>query len=61
MHNPIEAVLQEFHAMFNGPLPYVNVALNKMFNLDDDEAGAMDNTLISMVGDGVDNLPEVTW
>lgn len=53
---PIEAALQEFIGMFNGSLPAD--ALNQMFNLNNDEAEAMDNTLIGMAGEGVNDQTE---
>jgi hypothetical protein len=44
---PIEIALQEFLAMFNGPLPdQVIVVLAKMFNLDDAQAMEIDDALI---------------
>jgi hypothetical protein len=56
---PVEAALQEFVAMFNGPLPAdVIAALTEIFNLSDDTAAEMDEALIDMAGDGVADLQE---
>ena len=56
---PIEAPLQEFVAMFNGPLPAdVDAVLNEIFNLNNNEVEAMDNALIGIVGEGVDDLQD---
>ena len=56
---PIEVALQEFVDMFNGPLPVdVDAALNEIFNLNNNEAEAMDNALIGIVGEGVHDLQD---
>ena len=45
--------------MFNGPLPAdVDAALNEIFNLNDNEVEAMDNSLVGIVGEGVDDLQD---
>ena len=56
---PIETALQEFVAMFNGPLPdQVIAALAEMFNLDDSPAMEIDDALINMAGEGIAHLQE---
>jgi hypothetical protein len=58
---PVEIALQEFVAMFNGPLPYQVIAtLAEMFNLDDGLAMEINEALIDMAGDGVTDLQEAT-
>ena len=56
---PVETALQEFVAMFNGPLPdQVIAALAEMFNLDDSPAMEIDDALINMAGEGIADLQE---
>ncbi|KAG2629110.1 hypothetical protein PVAP13_3KG437701 [Panicum virgatum] len=48
---PIEEVLQEFIAMFRGPLPeHIMAAMTAIFNLDDDDADMLDDALIQHAG-----------
>ena len=50
---PVEAALQEFMAMFNGPLPTeVITALTTLSNLEDNATGEMDDALINLIADG---------
>jgi len=57
---PIEAALQDFIAMFDGPLlQEIIAALTAMFNIDDDNAEEIDRTLVGLVDDGVAELEEV--
>ncbi|KAJ1259498.1 hypothetical protein BS78_10G160600, partial [Paspalum vaginatum] len=54
---PVDAVLQEFVAMFSGPLPVdIIAALTEIFNLDNGDVGAADEALLSIMGEGVDDL-----
>ena len=56
---PVEIALQEFVAMFNGPLPdHVIAALAEMFNLDDTQAMEIDDALIDMAGEGIADIQE---
>ena len=58
---PVEIALQEFVAMFNGPLPdHVIAALSEMFNLEEDLAMEIDEALINLAGEGVADLQEAT-
>jgi hypothetical protein len=54
---PVETALQEYIAMFNGPLPPdVIAAMTEMFNIGTDEAQEAEEALIRMVGEGVEEL-----
>ncbi|CAN6175554.1 unnamed protein product [Urochloa humidicola] len=54
---PIEAALQEFLAMFQGPLPqHIVAALTVAFNLDDIEADELDEALTAVAGEGIDDV-----
>ena len=56
---PAEIALQEFVAMFNGPLPeQVIAALAEMFNLDDGPAMEINEALIDLAGEGIADLQE---
>nr|TKW28834.1 hypothetical protein SEVIR_3G354300v2 [Setaria viridis] len=56
--DPVEAALQEFLAMFTGPLlDNIIAAMTEIFNIDNDEADELDKALIAMVGEGIDELP----
>ncbi|CAN6242633.1 unnamed protein product [Urochloa humidicola] len=57
---PIEAALQDFVAMFNGPLPQeIIAALAEMFNIDhDEEAEELDQAMLGLVDEGVAELHE---
>lgn len=56
---PVERALQEYLAMFSGPLPAdIIAALTALFNLNDDEAEEMDIDLADMVGEGIDDLED---
>ena len=58
---PVETALQEYIAMFNGPLPPdVIAALTEMFNIGTDEAHEGEEALICMVGEGVEELQDAT-
>jgi len=48
---PIAEVLQEFIAMFRGPLPeHIMAAMTVIFDLDDDDADMLDDALIQHAG-----------
>ncbi|KAJ1278632.1 hypothetical protein BS78_04G093600 [Paspalum vaginatum] len=54
---PVESVLQEFIAMFSGPLPAdIIAALTEIFNLDNEDICATDEALLKLAGEGVDDL-----
>ncbi|CAN6209250.1 unnamed protein product [Urochloa humidicola] len=56
---PIEVVLQEFLAMFQGPLPeYIVAALTAAFHLDDDGAEELDEALAAVAGEAIEDLQE---
>jgi len=56
---PIENVLQEYLAMFSGPLPSeIIAALTAAFNLDDEEVEQMDFDLAALVGDGIGDVED---
>lgn len=53
---PIEAALQEFIAMFNGPLPQdIIAALTAILHIEDDD-DMLDQALAGLVGEGVAEL-----
>ena len=55
--SPVEAALQDYIAMFHGPLPPdVIAALTTMFNIDDD--AEIDHALAGLVDDGIAELQE---
>ncbi|KAJ1262052.1 hypothetical protein BS78_09G077900 [Paspalum vaginatum] len=55
----IEAALQDFVAMFDGPLPqHVIAALTSLFNLDNDDAEKIDQALAGLVDEGVAELQD---
>jgi hypothetical protein len=48
---PIDSVLQDFIAMFRGPLPpHIVGALTAIFSLDDDDTGKLDDALLQHAG-----------
>jgi hypothetical protein len=54
---PIETVLQDFIAMFRGPLPpHIVGALTAIFNLDDDDTDKLDDALLQHAGTAVTEL-----
>lgn len=54
---PIIKILEEYVAMYNGPLPsQVVAALSTLFGIDDDMVAQLDTALMELVGDGVDEL-----
>jgi hypothetical protein len=54
---PIDDVLWDFVAMFQGPLPgTVVAALTAIFDLDDEGADLLDNTLLQHAGEAVADL-----
>ena len=54
---PVENALQDYIAMFNGPLPMDTIAaLTEIFNLDTEETNDADDALLRMVGEGVEEL-----
>ena len=54
---PVETALQDYIAMFNGPLPTdIIAALTDMFNLGTEEPNEVDDALLRMVGEGVEEL-----
>ena len=56
---PIENALQEFLAMFQGPLPhYIVAALTAAFNLDVDGAEELDEALAAVAGDAIEDLQD---
>ncbi|CAN6197057.1 unnamed protein product [Urochloa humidicola] len=57
---PVEAALQDFVAMFNGPLPQdIIAALSEVFNINnDDDADELDHALASLVNEGIAELQE---
>ncbi|CAN6277972.1 unnamed protein product [Urochloa humidicola] len=58
MTTPVEAALQEFLAMFQGPLPQqIIAALTAAFNLDDNNYyGELDEALAELAGEAIDDL-----
>jgi len=56
---PIEEILQEFIAMFSGPLPGNIVdAMTALFGLDDDDDDILSNALIEHAGEAADDLQQ---
>ena len=56
---PVENALQEFLAMFQGPLRhYVVATLTAAFNLNDDGTEELDEALAAVAGDAVDDLQD---
>jgi len=56
---PIEEILQEFIAMFSGPLPGNIVdAMTALFGLDDDDDDILTNALIEHAGEAADDLQQ---
>jgi hypothetical protein len=54
---PIETVLQDFVAMFRGPLPpHIVGALMAIFSLDDDDTDKLDDALLQHAGTAVTEL-----
>jgi hypothetical protein len=54
---PIETVLQDFIAMFRGPLlPHIVGALTAIFSLDDDDTDMLDDALLQHAGTAVTEL-----
>ncbi|WVZ93660.1 LOW QUALITY PROTEIN: hypothetical protein U9M48_039625 [Paspalum notatum var. saurae] len=54
---PFDAALQEFLALFRGPLPQeVIAALNVLFKLEDANAEVIDEALMQVAGDGISDL-----
>lgn len=61
-HAPVDQILEEYVAMFNGPLPeHVVVALTALFGIDNEFVQQLDEAMLELVGNGVDDLraPEV--
>jgi hypothetical protein len=49
-----EKILQEFIAMFQGPLPaHIVAALTAIFDIDDDDANTLDDALLQHAGEAV--------
>lgn len=56
--DPVESALQEFLAMFTGPLPQdIIPTLTEIFNINNADADELDDAMIALVGEGVDDLP----
>ncbi|CAN6241233.1 unnamed protein product [Urochloa humidicola] len=56
---PIEIALQEFLAMFQGPLPhYIIAALTAAFNLEDDGVEELNEALAAVAGDAIEDLQD---
>nr|XP_034582435.1 uncharacterized protein LOC117845485 isoform X1 [Setaria viridis] len=59
MSTPVEAALQEYLAMFQGPLPpEVIAALTAAFNLDDEQAEALDAAMAMVAGEAIQDIQE---
>ncbi|XP_022683545.1 uncharacterized protein LOC111257733 [Setaria italica] len=57
MSTPLKAALQEFLAMFQGPLPQdVIAALTAAFNLNDPVDEELDETVARVAGDAIDDI-----
>jgi hypothetical protein len=57
---PIDNVLRDFIAMFQGPLPkHIMAALMAIFDLDDDGANLLDDTLLQHAGEAFADLQPV--
>jgi hypothetical protein len=55
--DPIDRVLSDFVDMFQGPLPqHVIAALTALFDLDNEETGAVDNALLQHTGAAIGEL-----
>ncbi|CAN6315724.1 unnamed protein product [Urochloa humidicola] len=55
---PIEEILQEFVAMFSGPLPpEIMAALTAIFGIDDDD-DEVNEALLELTGEAVDDLQQ---
>ena len=58
-HVPVEQILAEYVAMYNGPLPsQIVAALSSVFGLDDDLTDQLDGAMLELVGEGVQELQE---
>ena len=57
-HIPVEQLLAEYVAMYNGPLPSQIVAVSSVFGLDDDLTDQLDDAMLELVGEGVQELQE---
>jgi hypothetical protein len=58
---PIDDVLRDFVAMFQGPLPGTAVAaLKAIFDLDDEGTDLLDNALLQHAGEAVADLQPTT-
>jgi len=58
-HIPVEQLLAEYVAMYNGPLPsQIVAALSSVFGLDDDLTDQLDDAMLELVGEGVQELQE---
>ncbi|XP_021301578.1 uncharacterized protein LOC110429646 [Sorghum bicolor] len=56
---PVETALQEYIAMFKGPLPQdVIAALTEIFNIGTEDACEAEEALLRMVGEGVEELQD---
>jgi hypothetical protein len=55
----IDEVLREFIAMYQGPLPpNILAAMIAIFDLDDDDAIALDDTLLEHAGEAIQDLQQ---
>jgi len=56
---PVEIALQEYMAMFSGPLPAdIIAALSAIFNLEESVDTELDDALIGLAGEGVGDIQE---
>ena len=56
---PVEIALQEYVAMFSGPLPAdIIAALTAIFNLEESVDTELDDALIGLAGEGVGDIQE---
>lgn len=61
MSTLVEAALQEFLAMFQGPLPQeVIAALTAAFNLEDIHADDLDEAMAAVAGEAIADIQEAT-
>lgn len=57
---PLEAVLQEYMAMFTWPLrPNVICALTAFFDINDEATDVLDDAMFEQPGEGITDLQEV--
>jgi hypothetical protein len=55
----IDEVLREFIAMYQGPLPpNILAAMTAIFDLEDDDAAALDDALLEHAGEAIQDLQQ---